>query len=356
MFGRRKREEQAAAEAEREEERRALFERLAVRPENICPFLGLEGERAGYVEGISDEHRCFAFGDPIPLSAEQQTRVCQERGYGNCPRYLRGVLVIPTGELEALRRRTVPEPPPPPPPVAPPPVAEPEAPPPFEREKPTSRFPAILWVGILLLIVAIGSIGAYLLRDSIGIASTSPSTTPFATATPGTSAPPSEAPTPVASLSTPPPVAWGWVGCAPGEPCADEDVNRAEMALYLSNAFELAPENDDQFTDIADNQYRREINAVALDDLTVGCTATTYCPDGLVTREQMATFIVRAFPIPPTTQDFYTDDEDSPHERAINAVAAAQIMESCGEGTFCPEQTVTRGDTASYLNLALNFE
>ena len=27
-----------------------------------------------------------------------------ERGYGNCPRYLRGVLVIPTEELEALRR------------------------------------------------------------------------------------------------------------------------------------------------------------------------------------------------------------------------------------------------------------
>ncbi|HYN63019.1 MAG TPA: hypothetical protein VES36_00325, partial [Candidatus Limnocylindrales bacterium] len=33
-----------------------------------------------------------------------QTKVCLQRGYGNCPRYLRGVLVIPTEELEALRR------------------------------------------------------------------------------------------------------------------------------------------------------------------------------------------------------------------------------------------------------------
>ena len=70
MFGRRKREE-AAAEAAREAERRALFAKLAQRPENICPFLGLVDERTGYVDGVSEDHRCYAFGDPAPLSAEQ---------------------------------------------------------------------------------------------------------------------------------------------------------------------------------------------------------------------------------------------------------------------------------------------
>ena len=73
-------------------------------PRAHLPVPRPRGDRTGYVDGVSDEHRCFAFGDPAPLSAEQQTRVCQERGYGNCPRYLRGVLVIPTEELEALRR------------------------------------------------------------------------------------------------------------------------------------------------------------------------------------------------------------------------------------------------------------
>ena len=119
MFGRRKRQEEAAAEAAREAERHALFAKLAERPEHICPFLGLADDRAGYVEGVSDDHRCYAFGDPAPLSAEQQTRVCQERGYGNCPRYLRGVLVIPTEELEALRKPRAPLP------EAPPPAAVP---------------------------------------------------------------------------------------------------------------------------------------------------------------------------------------------------------------------------------------
>jgi hypothetical protein len=176
VFGRRKREEEAAAEAAREAERRALFAKLAERPEHICPFLGLDGDRTGYVEGVSDEHRCFAFGDPAPISAEQQTRVCQERGYGNCPRYLRGVLVIPTEELEALRRPRAPaESLPPPPPPAP------------EPERRGTRAPVLLLL-LLLLLVGGGAGAFFLLGDDNGVASTSP--TPLATPEP-TIAPPS---------------------------------------------------------------------------------------------------------------------------------------------------------------------
>ena len=116
MFGRRKREEEQE-ESAREAERRALFEELAKRPDTVCPFLGLAAERAGYRPEPNAEHRCYAFGDPATLSDEQQRHVCLERGYSNCPRYLRGVLVIPTEELEALRRPQAAAPPPPPPPV-----------------------------------------------------------------------------------------------------------------------------------------------------------------------------------------------------------------------------------------------
>jgi hypothetical protein len=198
VFGRRRREEAAAAEAAREAERHALFAKLAERPEHICPFLGLDGDRTGYVEGVSDEHRCFAFGDPAPISAEQQTRVCQERGYGNCPRYLRGVLVIPTEELEALRRPRAAEPLPPPPPPAP------------EPEGRGRRAAPVLLLLLLLLLVGGGAGAFLLLGDPDGIASTSP--TPSATIQPTTAPPspsvlPSEAPpsaTPASSaLATP---------------------------------------------------------------------------------------------------------------------------------------------------------
>jgi len=167
VFGRRKRQEAATAEAAREAERRALFARLAERPEHVCPFLGLEGDRTGYVEGISDEHRCFAFGDPAAISAEQQTRVCQERGYGNCPRYLRGVLVIPTEELEALRRPRAA--------IAPPLPAAAE---PAQRR----RVPALLVVLALLLLLG-GAAAGYLLfvgGRSTAVVDPSPSVMPSA--------------------------------------------------------------------------------------------------------------------------------------------------------------------------------
>jgi hypothetical protein len=102
VFGRRNRK--VEEEAAREADRRALFEELAKRPDTVCPFLGMVDARTRFTDGFAAEHRCYAFGDPAELSAEQQTKVCLQRGYGNCPRYLRGVLVIPTEELEALRR------------------------------------------------------------------------------------------------------------------------------------------------------------------------------------------------------------------------------------------------------------
>jgi hypothetical protein len=206
VFGRRKRQEEAAAEAAREAERHALFAKLAERPENICPFLGLADERAGYVEGVSDDHRCYAFGDPAPLSAEQQTRVCQERGYGNCPRYLRGVLVIPTEELEALRRPRAPlaEPPPPPPPA------------PVEERRRRRAAPVALLL-VLLLVIGGGAagylyFGSGLFPVAVASPSSSPTADPSGEPTPATSLAPSATPAatpeptpPESGLATPTP-------------------------------------------------------------------------------------------------------------------------------------------------------
>ena len=167
MFGRRK--QQADAEAAREAERRALFEELAKRPDTVCPFLGLAEARTEYHDGVHDDHRCYAFGDPAELSAEQQQKVCLQRGYGNCPRYLRGVLVIPTEELEALRR---PQPLPPPP--------EPVAPEPAGAGDRGGRRPLVALALVVLLAVFVGGAGAVFLLggDGNGVAGSSPTPSP----------------------------------------------------------------------------------------------------------------------------------------------------------------------------------
>jgi hypothetical protein len=194
MFRRGKSAAQTTADADRQ----ALFEKLALRPENVCPFLALATSRADYEEQATDEHRCYAFGDPEPVSLEYQRNVCLQRGYANCPRYLRGVLVIPSDELEALRRPQQRVPPPPPPP------------PPRPRPAPASgdggRRRGVAALLVLLLLVA-GGVGAWwiLAGQGFGVARETPSPVSSPTvepepspseAQPSPSAAPSIAPTP----------------------------------------------------------------------------------------------------------------------------------------------------------------
>jgi hypothetical protein len=196
LFGRRSRDKESREAAEREQSRRALFEELAKRPANICPFLGLASSQTEYHDGFTREHRCYAFGDPVELSAEQQERVCLGRGYGNCPRYLRGVLVIPTEELEALRRPL----PPVRPPVAPPPPVASSA----SGERGGGRR-VFLLIGVMLLAIA-GTAGAIFYLNGPGVAA-NPTPTPQVSVStlPSASAAPSQGPTPTPepSLQTP---------------------------------------------------------------------------------------------------------------------------------------------------------
>jgi hypothetical protein len=209
LFGRRNRESREAAE--REQSRRALFEELAKRPANICPFLGLASSQTEYHEGFTREHRCYAFGDPVELSVEQQERVCLGRGYGNCPRYLRGVLVIPTEELEALRRPLPPVRPSVPPPITPPP---PHTPPDEDRGRGRRAF---LLIGLVVLLAAIGTAGAIYYLNGTGVAvrptptplpsiSTQPSASPAATPTPSQTSGPSQTPFPETPKPDPTPL------------------------------------------------------------------------------------------------------------------------------------------------------
>jgi len=191
VFRRRQRED--PAEAAREAERRALFEELAKRPDTVCPFLGLAGSRAEYHPGVTREHRCYAFGDPAELSAEQQEKVCLQRGYGNCPRYLRGVLVIPTEELEALRRPMAAAPQPAPKPI-PKPVAKPGAT--LAPPGGGGRRRGLVAAGLALLLLAGGATAILFLLNKAPPAVGSPTPSPSA-GSPGPSVSVSPSPTPI---------------------------------------------------------------------------------------------------------------------------------------------------------------
>ncbi len=107
-----------------------------------------------------------------------------------------------------------------------------------------------------------------------------------------------------------------------------------------------------RFGDDDQNPFVADIEWAAAEGITVGCNPPFndwFCPRLPVTRAQMATFLVRTLDLPAATQDFFTDDGGSSHEADINSLTAAGITTGCAAGTYCPEQSVTREQMASFL-------
>lgn len=115
------------------------------------------------------------------------------------------------------------------------------------------------------------------------------------------------------------------------------------------------------FSDDNGSVHEGFIEAIATDGITAGCNPPAndnYCPGNGVSRQQMASFLVRALSIPPTATDHFTDDSGSVHEANINALAEAGITAGCNppdNDQFCPAKTVTRGQMAAFLVRAFGY-
>lgn len=134
--------------------------------------------------------------------------------------------------------------------------------------------------------------------------------------------------------------------------CPGRDMNRAEAAAFLVRALGLPASEVDWFTDDNGITLEADINALAAAGITVGCTSTTFCPDGLLDRADLAALIARALELPFVEGDSFTDDDGTTHERDIERLAAAGITYGCSSTRFCPSATVSRDQMAAFLQRA----
>ena len=114
------------------------------------------------------------------------------------------------------------------------------------------------------------------------------------------------------------------------------------------------------FVDDDDSIFEADIEWLASANVTKGCNPPTndrYCPDDNVTRGQMAAFLVRALGLTDNGGgNTFIDDNGSIFEEDIARLAAAGITKGCNpplNDRFCPDQPVTRGQMAAFLNRAL---
>jgi len=152
-------------------------------------------------------------------------------------------------------------------------------------------------------------------------------------------------------------IAWAFdtgvtLGCAPELFCTNNPVSREQMASFLARALDLPPATADYFTDDGGSAHQDDINRVAEAGITQGCGGSRYCPRSGVTRAEMASFLARAYGLPPSTVDHFTDDVGNIHEAAINSIADAGITLGCGGTKYCPTEVVTRAQMAAFLHRA----
>ena len=148
------------------------------------------------------------------------------------------------------------------------------------------------------------------------------------------------------------------IGCNPPTNdrfCPSDSITRAQMATFLMRALDLPLTSADYFADDTGNIHEAAINAIRAAGLTSGCrpSGQEFCPDDFVTRGQMAAFLQRGFKLPNASTDYFSDDDTSIFESNINALAQARITVGCAPDTFCPTRAVSRAQMASFLTRAI---
>lgn len=144
-------------------------------------------------------------------------------------------------------------------------------------------------------------------------------------------------------------------GCSEWLFCPEEELTREEVAAFIVRALDLPRPDGSVFEDIDESRFAAEIEALAAADITSGCTEDRFCPERYLTRGQMASLLARAFDLPLGEGDTFSDDDHTVHEANIEALVATAIAHGCGEDRYCPDDSVTRQQMASFLARALDL-
>ena len=128
-------------------------------------------------------------------------------------------------------------------------------------------------------------------------------------------------------------------------------------ALVVSVAAALALVPGGSFLDDDGSVHEPSIEALAATGITKGCNPPTndrFCPDDIVSRATMAAFLARSLSLP-EGPDAFVDDDGSPFESDINAIAQAGVTAGCNppaNDRYCPDRPVTRAQMAAMLDRA----
>ncbi|MXZ96101.1 MAG: hypothetical protein F4Y99_09270 [Acidimicrobiaceae bacterium] len=148
--------------------------------------------------------------------------------------------------------------------------------------------------------------------------------------------------------------------CGPGLFCPGDPIPRWLAAVWLVRTVDgqdPEPISTSRFADVDAGQWwAAHVERLAELGITVGCGAepARYCPDDPVTRAQTASFLKRAFRLDPAPPAGFVDTHGNHHAAAIDALHAAGITKGCSAEVleFCPDRVTTRIEMALFVERA----
>lgn len=162
-------------------------------------------------------------------------------------------------------------------------------------------------------------------------------------------------------------------GCGDGRFCPSRTVNRAQMAAFLHRGADLSEEGSEiSLSDVASDAWYLTDAQWAVANGVMRAPGGIFDPGGAVTRADMAEMLAvagrapgdapkwtRSVPVPVRAQGLFTDTTGLPDAtvRAIEGIRAAGITAGCAVEPlrYCPDETVTRAQMASFLARAFRL-
>ncbi|MCL6635161.1 MAG: S-layer homology domain-containing protein [Peptococcaceae bacterium] len=136
----------------------------------------------------------------------------------------------------------------------------------------------------------------------------------------------------------------------------DNRITRAEFVTVLVKAFKLPQQGGKVFNDTAGHWARSYISAAAASGVVKGYDDTTFGPDDLITREQMAVMVVKAAGLQAASGSKTFSDAAQISgwaKSAVDTASACGVIGGYPDGTFKPGNNATRAEAAAVMMRSL---
>lgn len=142
---------------------------------------------------------------------------------------------------------------------------------------------------------------------------------------------------------------WKYVGGKINRDARQVTVMRRSLSTYAVMAYIKT------FADMAGHWADQAVKLMASRHVVVGMTAVNFVPENNVTRAEFAAMLLRALLIEPSAagKSFKDVDEGAWYAAVVKTAAAQGLVKGYDDGTFKPNQKITRQELAAMTSRAL---